>query len=580
MTAEPATDSKKDALDEERRKRRGQAWERDLRLWSGLVLMVFLAMHLLNHALGVFGLEAMEQVQEWRLQIWRTWPGQIALYGSALVHTVLTLKRMAGRRTFRMPRDEALQIVLGLVIPLLLVDHVAGTRIVNAMFGTDDSYAPVLQRLYTGRPLVQTALVLVAWGHGCVGVYHAYRWRKWFRNFSTPLLVLAILTPVLALAGFASAGREVVLLHLPARNLETDVLAALHAAVQKINLAFAAALAITVLVVVARAIQRRRSGFFAIRYTGHGALRMSRGTSVLETSRINGIPHPSRCGGRARCATCRVLVISSEGPLPAPGKAERALLTRIDAPPQVRLGCQLRPQSNISVQVLLPFLASLDHPDAAGDAFRWGVEHTITVLFVNMRGFNLLAQRQYPQDVVLLLNRFTAEMTQAVDAHQGRVNTYLTDGLMAIFGLDGAKDAGSGNAIATAQAMLKVIQQLDREMADVLQIPLRIGIGIHTGPAIVARFGDTQRGQMVGALGETVSIADRLERASKAMLTDCLISAEALKASGLRLETSRQREIAIPGRDTPVVAFALKDVPPEAASVRSEGTVANRGALH
>ena len=580
MTAEPATDAKKDTLDEERRKRRVQAWERDLRLWSGLVLMVFLAMHLLNHSLGIFGIEAMERVQDWRLAVWRTWPGQIALYGSALIHMILTMKRMAARRTLRMPRDEALQIVLGLAIPLLLADHVAGTRIANAMFGADNSYAPVLQRLYTARPWLQTLLVLVAWGHGCVGVYHAYRWRKWFRGFRTPLLVLSILAPLLALAGFVAAAREAALRQVPARNLDPDAIAALHGVVRDIDLAFAGALAVVALLVAARAVRRRRSGFFTIRYTGHGALRMSRGTSVLEASRINGLPHPSRCGGRARCATCRVLVISSEGPLPAPGKAERALLTRIDAPAQVRLGCQLRPQSDISVQVLLPFLASLDHPETASDAFRWGAEHTITVLFVNMRGFNMLALRQHPQDLVLLLNRFTAEMTQAVEAQNGRVNTYLTDGLMAIFGLDGAKDAGSANAIATAQAMLKVIQQLDREMADVLHIPLRIGIGIHTGPAIVARFGDKQRGQMVGALGETVSIADRLERASKAMLTDCLISADALKASGLRLETSGQREIAMPGRDAPVVVFALKDVPPESAVARREGTIANPGTLH
>ena len=211
------------------------------------------------------------------------------------------------------------------------------------------------------------------------------------------------------------------------------------------------------------------------------------------------------------------------------------------------------------MQILLPFLAIGDHAEAQEDAFRWGAEHVVTVLFVNMRAFNLMAQRQFPQDLVILLNRFTAEMTQAVEAHGGRVNTYLTDGLMAVFGLDGKAGAGSSQAIAAARDMLKVTQALDREMAGVLTIPLRIGIGIHTGPAIVARFGDPGRGQMVGALGETVSIADRLETATKILLADCLVSQETLKAAGLAMAATGQREVVVPGRDLPVIAHALKE---------------------
>lgn len=563
-----ASQATEEGLAAERRKRRVQAWERDLRLWSGLALMAFLLTHLLNHAVGIFGLEAMQQGQDWSQVVWRSWPGQAALYGAALVHLALTLKRISGRRTLRMPRDEMLQIVLGLVIPLLAIEHVVNTRAMVAAFGGEhDTYLMTLPRIFAKRPWIQTALVIVAWTHGCVGFHHAFRWRRWYVDYRQAFLIAAILAPVLALAGFVVGSREAMLQLDPAGEPGEAAFAWLRFVSDRLHWAYLAALGLTLAVILARVWRRRRGGLFTIRYTGHGAVRMSRGGSILEASRINGIPHPSRCGGRARCATCRVLVVRSDAALPAPTKAERALLTRIDAPPQVRLGCQLRPGGDVSVQILLPFLANLEHHETEADAFRWGVEHVITVLFVNMRGFNLLAQKQYPQDLVLLLNRFTAEMTQAVEAHGGRVTTHLTDGMMAIFGLDGRKDAGSAAAIGAARDMLKATRALDSELADVLSIPLRVGIGIHTGPAVVARFGGKERGQMVGALGETVSIADRLESATKTLLADCLISADTLKACGGHVDTAGAREIHMPGRDAPLIAHALKEaeLEPQAA---------------
>ena len=538
---------------------RKYVWEREARLWSGLVLMAFVTMHLLNHALAIFGLETAEAAQEWRMAIWRSAPGTVLLYGAGLTHMALSLKRAAMRRTIRMPWDEAMQLVLGLAIPLFLIGHLASTRVTSMMFDVDESYSRIFPRLWHGRAVGQTLLVVVTWAHGCAGLYHAWRWKPWFRRWRALGLVLAVLVPVLALAGFVVGAREAAGLNLPPEIMAIGASFVAEQARTMLFGGFAVMLGLAGLVLLLRLAVRHKQGIIQINYVGHGTVRATRGNSVLDASRLNHIPHPSRCGGRARCATCRVLVVSSEGELPPASKAERSLLEQIKAPDQVRLGCQLQPQSNITLQVLLPFLAHAKSHETLDDAFRWGVSHEITVLFVNMRAFNLMAQRQFPQDLVILLNRFTAEMTQAVEAHGGRVNTYLTDGLMAVFGLDGKAGAGSRSAVACAQDMLKTVRLLDGEMAGTLSIPLRIGIGIHTGPAVVARFGDPERGEMVGALGETVSIADRLEEATKQFLTDCLISGETLKASGLRLTLANPREIVIPYRDEPVLAYALKE---------------------
>ena len=108
--------------------RPASAWTRDARLISGCILMTFAASHFINTALGVFGVETMETVQNWRYLIWHSWIGTAALYGSFLLHPFLGLLRVAQKRTFRMPLREMVQIGLGICIPFFLIDHIVGTR--------------------------------------------------------------------------------------------------------------------------------------------------------------------------------------------------------------------------------------------------------------------------------------------------------------------------------------------------------------------------------------------------------------------------------------------------------------------
>jgi hypothetical protein len=83
----------RDAMKEERVPALTAA-ERSARLWSGLVLMLFVTSHLLNHALGIFGVAVMSEVQEWRSGFWRSWPGSFLLIGAAGVHVALSLRRV------------------------------------------------------------------------------------------------------------------------------------------------------------------------------------------------------------------------------------------------------------------------------------------------------------------------------------------------------------------------------------------------------------------------------------------------------------------------------------------------------
>lgn len=534
------------------------ARERTIRLWAGVVLFVFVATHLLNHAVGIFGVDAMSVVQGWRVALWRSWIGTTVLYGAAALHMVLALKRIVERRTWRMPLREAVQIALGLAIPVLIYEHIIGTRVLAQFHGVDDSYLATLRQLWPSLAWSQITLLAVTWLHGTIGLHYMWRSMSWYPRWREVLLVVAVLVPVLAVAGFISAGREALEFDTAAGRWTPDQVAAFTAAVRQTNLGLLVAAVALCVTIVGLEVYRRVGGRVMVRYTGHGEVAMARGLTLLEASRVNSIPHPSMCGGRGRCSTCRVLILSGLDTLDPPNAVEKAMLKRISAPPRVRLACQIRPTQDLSVQILLPPTAGERQLDWDEEALKWGSERNATVLFVDLRAFTRLTETQLPYDLVILLNRFLEEMRQAIEAHGGRVTTYQTDGLMAVFGLaSSGRGMGSRSAIAAARDMLRAMETLNREFAAALPLPLRIGIGIHTGPIVLARVGDEERGYMVSVLGETVNIASQLEEATKERLADCLVSRETLVAANWAVPEKAQREIHLAFRAAPVIAFPL-----------------------
>ena len=104
------------------------------RAYTGLILFIFVAMHLLNHSLGLVSVNAMEEARVYRIAITRSWPGTIILGSSLFIHMWLSLHKFAQRRTWRMNAWEAVQLGFGLIIPLLLFRHAAASRMLHEQF--------------------------------------------------------------------------------------------------------------------------------------------------------------------------------------------------------------------------------------------------------------------------------------------------------------------------------------------------------------------------------------------------------------------------------------------------------------
>ncbi|MFL5017462.1 MAG: adenylate/guanylate cyclase domain-containing protein [Rhizobium sp.] len=555
---------------------------RRARLGSGLVIFIFVLFHLSNHAIGLISVAAADKAAHLFLAIWRNPLGTAIFYSSVLIHIALVLRAIYMRRSLVMPKGEMAQIVLGLMIPLLLLDHVIGTRIAHEFYGYIDDYETVVGMLWIRNPtngVRQVFAVVAVWIHGCIGIHFWLRYRSWYPDFAPLMLALAILVPVLALLGFVEMGRALadpsyqqsmtVSAYKEGVNTRYASNPDVHRQVAVIRAGLYGAFSASLLIVVVARARRKlkeRLDQVAVNYPGGEVIRVPRGFSVLEASRLGGLPHYAVCGGKGQCSTCRVQIFGDYESLPAPDKMEQTTLKRINAGPDVRLACQLRPNGDVAVAPLLVPAIEAALP-ANSQETSPGREREIAVLFVDIRHFTTLTETRLPFDVVFLLNRYFAIIGKAVEQAGGRLDKFIGDGAMALFGLNTAPEEACRQALNAAAAIVAEVEKLAAELADELALPLRIAIGIHTGPAVVGTMG-YGRVRSMTAIGDTVNVASRLESAAKEFEAAIVISEPVATLSGADLSGIESREISVRGRALPLKVYVI---PREKAAEPLEG---------
>jgi adenylate cyclase len=544
---------------------------RRTRLITGLILLSYLSTHLINHALGLISLDMMEAGRIWFLALWRNPAGTALLYTSLLTHFSLALWSLYQRRHLRIPLWEALQLMLGLSIPPLLSLHFVGTRMQHEWFGVEDSYSLLVLTLWHASPwdgVKQTLLITVAWLHGCIGIHFWLRLRAWYRRYVAIFFGCALLLPVLGLLGFTQAGHQVdnlierdpnwienVLRHakVPPRS-EREPLYYLN---DMILVTYASLILLTLLARILRDVSERGSRI-RITYPGGREVHVPRGFTVLEASRFAGIAHTSVCGGRGRCSTCRIRVSEGLSKQPPPGPAEQRVLQRVGAPPNVRLACQLRPVAKISITPLVP--ATTHSGDGyAQPSYLAGQERTIAVLFADLRTFTGIAERKLPYDLVFLLNSYFEAVGQSITGAGGFVDKFIGDGVMALFGVEAGPVTGCREALIAAKRMIEHVQNLSHALAEELAEPLKIGIGIHCGPAVVGRMGYGATVHLT-AIGDAVNVASRLQDLTKEFSCQLVISEEVTRQAGLNVSGLSRHEITVRNRREALVTFAIDDV--------------------
>jgi adenylate cyclase len=529
-----------------------------LRLLSGLTLLAFAVTHLANHALGIISLDAMLAGQRVIMLPWRSLPGTALLLAAGVTHLALVLHKQIVRPTLRMPWVEAVRLLLGVVTLNVLFLHATPMIIHNLTHTEPASYPEFLVTLTLDSWVFwnQMLLVTAAWAHGCMGLHLWLRLRAWYRMNLPALVTLAVLLPVLALLGVLNGAREsrgrLPFPPPPAAAqaqaaMERQSIYALYAALSLQAGAAALRLGVQAL--------RRRRGQVSVRYPGGRQAQGFKGSSVLDISRMGGIPHAAVCGGRGRCSTCRVHVDAGWEHLPPPQEAERRILQRIKAPERVRLACQLCPLADLAVTPLVPANARARDALPYGRML-FGTEQEVVVLFADLRGFTRLSEGKLPYDVVHILNQYFAEMGEVIEAAGGYLDKFIGDGIMALFGLRDGAHAGAVNALNAAKAMGARLEVLNARLAMDLPQPLRLGIGIHAGPAIVGEMG-YKRATSLTAIGDTVNVASRLESATKIAGCQLIVSAQAARQAGVDLSAFPLRRLKVRGREEVLLVHLL-----------------------
>lgn len=561
-----------------------------LRLASGLVLFIFAGTHFLNHAVGLYGLDAMHEMEAWRTAFTRSWPGSILLGAALLTHLSLGVYKVAMRNTLRMPIWEAVQIGLGLFIPFLLLTHIVNTRIAHSAYNVNDIYLYELVRLWPERAFLQSLLLLAVWVHGCIGMHYWLRLSPAYRKIQLPLLAAAVALPLAALAGFMVTGKganvaitdpEVLknLKELSRWPNEADN-AALAYWRFVVFYGFAGVLAVVAAVYGWRYYSRLSGPRVEINYVGGPTVRAPVGMTLLEISRECKIPHASVCGGRARCSTCRVRVEQGVDRLLPPSDTEAITLAAIEAPRNVRLACQIRPTAPITVARLLRPATTGPRAVDFLESQSEGSERVMTVLFLDMRGFTRLTENKLPYDIVFILNEFFAATAQSIRLNGGWVDKFLGDGLLAVFGQRVGPDLGCRQALRAARAMDLAIDHLNAKLEPELGEPVQIGIGIHAGPLVVGRIGHGEAIDMT-VIGRTVNAASRLEALTKERGCQIILSRDVARYAGWDAPLDAGGPITVRGISEPIDPVYVargRDLPPRILAALPEELAAGESA--
>ncbi|MCK1521466.1 MULTISPECIES: adenylate/guanylate cyclase domain-containing protein [unclassified Bradyrhizobium] len=543
---------------------------RQVRLVCGVILFAYVVSHFLNHALGNISVDAMEIGVYYHMLFWQFLPVAIVFYTAALTHMGLGIYALYQRRQFRWRTVEPLQLVLGLSIPALVMAHVIGVRLGQTLYGHQKLYPQELYLFFvaSNRIWTMTILLLIAWVHGCIGIYFWLRLKPFFTRAAPYLLAAAVLIPTLSLLGVYQGGRSVEVEaddgewrthNLTRRQLGTTAEAAmLDRITGGLTAGYLGLLALALLARGARAVRERRGGMIALSYGNGKTVRVPKGLSVLEASLRHNVPHASVCGGRARCSTCRIRIIGDHGALPEPSQREAFVLTRVGtSDPSIRLACQLRPTSDLSFFQL--FTAhTLSANTQASTPARIGQERYLVSLFVDMRGSTQLAEKRLPFDTVFIVNRFLGAVSQAVIENGGQPNQFVGDGMLALFGLSADPQTACRQALKAAAGIARHIDELNELLSHDLRQPIRFGIGIHGGEVIIGDIG--YRDHIVfTALGDAVNVAARLQDMTKTLACEAIVSEEVRRTAGLADDALPQQEVAIRGRDEPMAVRVVAD---------------------
>ena len=195
----------------------------------------------------------------------------------------------------------------------------------------------------------------------------------------------------------------------------------------------------------------------------------------------------------------------------------------------------------------------------AGEIALTGEMRQATVLFSDIRSFTTLSEELTPTEVVAMLNEYFNVMVEIVFKYDGFLNKFIGDALMAIYNVPLDQTQPELRAVQTAVEMMHRLNDLNDDRAKRGQFPVKIGIGINTGPVVAGNIGHEKRLEYT-VIGDAVNLAQRIESQTKVAGATVLISETTYAAVAQYVQAEALPPVKVKGKAEPVALYAVSGV--------------------
>jgi adenylate cyclase len=304
----------------------------------------------------------------------------------------------------------------------------------------------------------------------------------------------------------------------------------------------------------------KENGKYLVEFAEDGVVQVGDDQSILDASLSSGIPHFHVCGGKAKCSTCRVLVIEGEAWLTPPTQKENFLKNQMHFPPNVRLACQthvtggpvklrriIHNETDIGLYV----------GSAAGDSTQQlGEEKELALMFLDIRNFTQFVESHPAFDVIHIIRKLFSSFQYSIENNKGKIVETTGDGLYAVFGYETKRAQNAQSAVLASNSILADLDTLnDTYFLPHFEELIQVGIGIHIGKVVsgIVRVGKEDHSVV---MGYPVNIASRLQNATKELNNEFVVSAEVYNLL-INPPDIQSQSIVVKGISTPLMIYLM-----------------------